>query len=280
MLGLTLYEIFWYFVIYSFLGWCLEVCFCTIDTGELVNRGFLNGPICPIYGFGMLAVLFALLPLRNKLLLLFLGAILVTSLIELIGGFLLKKLFHTSWWDYSDAPFNLGGYICLKFSLAWGIAGVAAVRVIHPLVAKLVHTVPRVVGTILIPVVVALGLCDLIVTVLAITKMNRTLGIISEVAKGLRTGSDALSKNLGETSLAADEKLSAAKQSVSEKLSAVLEEGGERREEKRARRKSVKSRVSSRLLRAFPHMKHSTDNEALTALREWHEKHTHSDKNK
>ncbi|MEG2288273.1 MAG: putative ABC transporter permease, partial [Ruthenibacterium sp.] len=77
MLGLTLYEIFWYFVIYSFLGWCLEVCFCTIDTGELVNRGFLNGPICPIYGFGMLAVLFALLPLRNKLLLLFLGAILV-----------------------------------------------------------------------------------------------------------------------------------------------------------------------------------------------------------
>ena len=124
----TIYELLCFFVIYSVLGWCLEVCFCTINTGQFVNRGFLNGPVCPIYGFGMVIVLVALTPLAHSLPVLFVGGALLTSALELAAGWILKKVFHTSWWDYSDVPFNLGGYICLKFSLAWGVAVVAVMK--------------------------------------------------------------------------------------------------------------------------------------------------------
>ena len=110
------------------LGWCLEVCFCTINTGQFVNRGFLNGPVCPIYGFGMVLVIVALTGFSGNLPALFLGGMVLTSAIELAGGWALKKLFHTSWWDYSDQPFNIGGYICLKFSLAWGLCVVVVMR--------------------------------------------------------------------------------------------------------------------------------------------------------
>ena len=95
----TIYELLCFFVIYSVLGWCLEVCFCTINTGQFVNRGFLNGPLCPIYGVGLVAVVALLEPVRDSLGLLYLGAVLVTSAIELVTGFLMEKLFHQRWWD-------------------------------------------------------------------------------------------------------------------------------------------------------------------------------------
>ena len=104
-----IYQLLWLFFIYAFLGWCTEVAYAALDTGKLVNRGFLNGPLCPIYGCGMAAVLTLLLPLQDNLLILFAGGMLLTTLIELVGGWALKTLFHTTWWDYSDKPFNLGG---------------------------------------------------------------------------------------------------------------------------------------------------------------------------
>lgn len=122
VLGLTFYELLWYFAIYSFLGWCMEVVFCTVRTGKLVNRGFLNGPVCPIYGFGMVIVLAVLGRFSDNVALLFFGGMALTSALELAGGWALKRFFHTTWWDYSDKPMNLGGYICLQFSLAWGCA--------------------------------------------------------------------------------------------------------------------------------------------------------------
>ena len=119
--GFSLYQIFAYFLIYSCLGWCLEVIYAAVTTGKLINRGFLNGPVCPIYGFGMVIVLFALTPLSHNLLLLYLGGVILPSALELVGGWALYKLYHTRWWDYSDYPFNIGGYICLEFSLLWGV---------------------------------------------------------------------------------------------------------------------------------------------------------------
>ena len=159
----TIYELLCFFVIYSVLGWCLEVCFCTINTGQFVNRGFLNGPVCPIYGFGMVIVLVALTPLAHSLPVLFVGGALLTSALELAAGWILKKVFHTSWWDYSDVPFNLGGYICLKFSLAWGVAVVAVMKGVQPAVAALVRAVPRTLGIVLLCAAGAAFACDLAV---------------------------------------------------------------------------------------------------------------------
>ena len=92
-----LYYILAYFLLYSFLGWCLEVAFHAVTMGKIVNRGFLNGPLCPIYGFGMTAVILTLRPVEDNLFLLFTGGTVFATLIELIGGFVLLKLFHMRW---------------------------------------------------------------------------------------------------------------------------------------------------------------------------------------
>lgn len=113
----NLYEAVWIFLIYAFLGWCCEVAFAAVNKGKFVNRGFLNGPVCPIYGFGMLIVVLCLWSLRDKPFLLFLGSAALTTALEFVTGFVLERFFHDKWWDYSDMPFNVKGYICLKFTV-------------------------------------------------------------------------------------------------------------------------------------------------------------------
>ncbi len=106
---------------------------CRRHHRQLVNRGFLNGPVCPIYGFGMIIVLFALTPLEDSALLLYIGGVILPSALELVGGWALYKLYHTRWWDYSDFPFNIGGYICLEFCLLWGVGTLVVMRIVHPI---------------------------------------------------------------------------------------------------------------------------------------------------
>ena len=118
---MTYYQICWYFLIYSFGGWALEVVYHAVACGKVINRGFLNGPVCPVYGFGVLSV-FAMMntfqgsgyQLNDGMIFLF-GVILATA-VELIAGWLLDVCFHARWWDYSNKPLNFHGYICLEFS--------------------------------------------------------------------------------------------------------------------------------------------------------------------
>ena len=170
-----IYQLLWLFFIYAFLGWCTEVAYAALDTGKLVNRGFLNGPLCPIYGCGMAAVLTLLLPLQDNLLILFAGGMLLTTLIELVGGWALKTLFHTTWWDYSDKPFNLGGYICLEFSILWGIGATIMVRVVHPMVMKLVLAIPHKIGLAMLGSMTALFVVDLLATLRVVAGLEHDL---------------------------------------------------------------------------------------------------------
>lgn len=91
--------------------------------------------MCPIYGFGMVIVLYALTPLADNTLLLYLGGVILPSALELVGGWALYKLYRTRWWDYSDYPFNIGGYICLEFCLLWGVGTLVVMRIVHPIIA-------------------------------------------------------------------------------------------------------------------------------------------------
>lgn len=286
--NLTLYSIACFFLIYAFLGWCLEVVFCSINTGKFVNRGFLNGPVCPIYGIGATVVVLVLSPISQKLLLLFIGSVILTSLLELATGFLLKKLFHTSWWDYSDQPFNIGGYICLKFSLAWGVACIFLMRVLHPIIEGLVHLVPQAVGLVFLLVCYLLLLCDLVVTVAAIAKLNQKLGEIDTVAAGLRKGSSAIAESLGNSAISIAkkiedlelegqkqkllEKVEEGKQKASssiketkEKLTSTLDHNAvtEKLEELFARG----TFIQRRLFRAFPNSKNTKYSAALEDLK-------------
>ena len=205
--GFSLYQIFAYFLIYSCLGWCLEVIYAAVTTGQLINRGFLNGPVCPIYGFGMVIVLFALTPLSHSLLLLYLGGVLLPSALELVGGWALYKLYHTRWWDYSDYPFNIGGYICLEFSLLWGVGTLIVMKLVHPIIADTVALIPPLVGLILMFLLYVLYAADTIATAFAASDLARDLDALEKVADSMHAVSDAMTELLGTNAMAMDQKM-------------------------------------------------------------------------
>ena len=201
-----MYLFLWIFFIYAFLGWCTEVSFAALVSGRFVNRGFLNGPVCPIYGFGVVIVLACLTPLKGSFLLLFLGSVLLTSLLELVTGFALEKIFHQRWWDYSNEPFNLGGYICLRFSIAWGFACLFVVDILHPTILLLIRLVPHTLGWVLLAIFGAAMAVDLAATVRTIAKINRRLSQIDELAAKIKDASNEFGENLADKVLDAAEK--------------------------------------------------------------------------
>ena len=205
--GFSLYHILAYFLIYSCIGWCLEVIYAAATTGQLVNRGFLNGPVCPIYGFGMIIVLFALTPLQHSILLLYIGGVILPSALELVGGWALYKLYHTRWWDYSDFPFNIGGYICLEFCLLWGVGTLVVMRIVHPAVADLVDLIPPLVGVILMCFLYAVYAVDVVATAIAASALADTLDTMEQLGDSIHAVSDAMTQLLGTTTLNADQKL-------------------------------------------------------------------------
>lgn len=131
---LKLMEIFLYFIIASFIGYVAEVIKCSINYKKLVNRGFLFGPICPIYGVGFVLITWLLTKYQNDLLVLFLLGALVTSAIEYYTSYILEVIFHNRWWDYSYRKDNINGRICLKNSILFGIGTCAIIKIVNPLI--------------------------------------------------------------------------------------------------------------------------------------------------
>ena len=198
--GFSLYHVLAFFLIYSCTGWCLEVIFAAATTGQLVNRGFLNGPVCPIYGFGMIIVLFALTPLQGSVLLLY-----------------------------------IGGYICLEFSLLWGVGTLVVMRIVHPVVAGLVDMVPPFVGFVVMCVLYAVYAADVVVTAFAASGLAKTLDAMEQLADSIHAVSDAMTQLLGTTTLNADQKLD--EQRLQLKLAAA--EAREAAPKKRALRETL-----------------------------------------
>ena len=192
------YELVWIFIIYAFIGWCSEVSYAALDRGIFVNRGFLNGPYCPIYGCGVVIVVAALTPLKDNLLILFAGSFLLTSILEYITGFILEKVFHNKWWDYSNKPFNLHGYVCLKFSIYWGLACTFIMDVLHPIIYKGITMIPHILGVVLLSIIMAAFAVDCGVTVTTILKFNKRLKVMDEMAAKIHKLSDEIGENIYE----------------------------------------------------------------------------------
>ena len=146
--GVDLYHIISWFIIYSFFGWVWETSYVSLKEGEYINRGFINGPFCTIYGAGAISVYLILKPVEQNLLLLFLGGIIVATVLEYFTAVLMESIFHTSWWDYSDKKFNFQGRICLGASLGWGFFTVGLFRILHPVVEDIVAMYPIYIGEI------------------------------------------------------------------------------------------------------------------------------------
>lgn len=167
------------FLIYSIIGWIMEVCFSLITKGKLVNRGFLVGPYCPIYGTGAILATLFLNRFLDSPVILFILSVVICSVVEYLGSFLLEKIFHASWWDYSNNKFNINGRICLQFMLAFGVGCTAVMYVTNPLLTKLISYIPENILNILAIVLFVIFISDAILSFVIIWKFRT----ISEDAK-------------------------------------------------------------------------------------------------
>lgn len=134
------------FFYYCFVGWIWETCYVFVCTGQWVNRGFLHGPFLPIYGFGALIILWLTIPAKGNIGMIFLLGMLGATVLEYTSGILLEQIFHTRYWNYSNMPLNLNGYICIPCSLFWGLFSIFLVKWLHGRVTHWVTSVPKALG--------------------------------------------------------------------------------------------------------------------------------------
>ena len=136
--GVDIRVYFLLFIIYAFLGWCMEVIGKLIQYKRFINRGFLIGPYCPIYGYGALLITFLLKRYTSDPITLFIMAILVCGTLEYLTSYFMEKIYNVRWWDYSNKKFNINGRICLETMIPFGLLASLIIYVLHPAVIKLV----------------------------------------------------------------------------------------------------------------------------------------------
>lgn len=169
----TGYELLWLFFAYSFLGWVLETIVAGFKQRRLVNRGVINGPACVTYGVTMVIVTVYLRELQGFWL--FLGCMIFATVIELITGRLIERMYHERWWDYSDIRWNLDGYICLPIAVLWGALGFVGVQWINGILAVIYRCLPTVFGRILLWLLVAVLLVDALATIIIMSGKSSRL---------------------------------------------------------------------------------------------------------
>ncbi len=304
--SMSIYFILLYFFVYGFLGWCTEVGFAAFKTHHFVNRGFLNGPICPIYGVGVTAVITVLTPYKSDIIVLYILSVVLVTVLEGVTGWAMDKIFHNKWWDYSDMPLNIGGYVCLLFSIVWGFACLFIIYFIQPLVHDLLAFIPTIVGIILIIILGITLIADLYVTASTIFKFNRRLAAMEKIAAEMHEISEQIGQEIFEKTIramdrqeASKEKLATATDEFKEKMQDTAsglkektqgtafelkeraldarERSQEINEELRSRIASLHTRyhestdkpgrISRRLMNAFPKMESRQHKESLEVLK-------------
>lgn len=131
------------FLTYSFLGWCMEVICKLIQTKKFIDRGFLIGPYCPIYGWGAITITILLKRYMEDPLALFVMSTIICSIIEYFTSYLMEKKYHARWWDYSNKKFNINGRICLETLIPFGILGVIIMYATNPILFNLYNKIPQ-----------------------------------------------------------------------------------------------------------------------------------------
>ncbi len=285
---MIIYNYCWFLLIYSFIGWIIEVIYQAVVKGKLLNRGFLNGPVCPVYGFGMSAVLFFYQTINiDNVFIVFLEGIILTTAIELFAGFILDKFFHARWWDYSKMPFNLNGYICLAFSIIWGLAVVFAVKIAHPAIYNItVANIPTKYGYPILFVLYFVLITDTIVTTLILIGLNKKLKELDEISSSIRIISNRMSSRIGENSLKtaqniqetrvqaalakaeAHDRLDDAIEHIHEESEQLLKELSEKYESKKDDLLKHRHIGHGRILYSFPNAKHRHYSDVMKELQE------------
>jgi len=192
----TLPQIICMFFIYSFIGWIIEVIYYGVTEGRFINRGFLDGPLCPVYGFGFLTAVYFLEPIKDQYAIIFFGTATACTIVELIAGVILYQLFHMRWWDYSTYKLNFKGFICFRFYLYWGIAASLGLYVLHPAVLKIVRVFSEPVMIGIDAVFELIFIFDLVMSVASIIGFANKLQTFSRISSTVKTASDYIGGNI------------------------------------------------------------------------------------
>ncbi len=189
-------DLIWLFFIYSFGGWCIEVCYAAVRRRKFVNRGFVNSPLCPIYGFGSLLFGIFLPELTQRPFFLFLGGMLLATLLEYATGMAMEKIFRKKLWDYSAIKWNLSGYVCARYALLWGVLAVLTMLVTNPLLCGLLRMVPRTVTLAVQWTAAGLLLLDFITTAMAVLDMKVNARRLAQLSAEMKRTSRLLENRL------------------------------------------------------------------------------------
>ncbi|MDD6467980.1 MAG: putative ABC transporter permease [Erysipelotrichaceae bacterium] len=280
------FHLFYFFLIYSFMGWCMETCLVSFNSKEFVNRGFLNGPLCPIYGTGATAIYLCLQPLKDHLLAVFLGGMVLATAIEYLTSLVMEQAFHARWWDYSDKKFNLQGRICLSISLCWGLLSVIMLEVFHPIVLFIVNQIPVTLGKIVGWVIIILVSTDLFVTVKHVLSLNNKLEILTQMRNDfIRRVESSMLYSTAEEARSRLESLSSSEvleeigvklaNRVDSKIESIerLSQDLKNFREQRGYHLNLKSFVEKRLLKAFPNFQSISNQRSLEELKKhWNQR--------
>jgi len=279
---LVVEKVFLWLIIYSFFGWVYESILCSVTSGTLVNRGFLNGPLCPVYGFGALLIIFVFwadpgITVWN----LFFSSMVLTCTLEYFTSWAMETLFHARWWDYTNYHFNINGRVCLAGALAFGSFSVLLIKVVHPRVAAFVDGFsPRTI-TMAAAACFLTGAADCFVTVRHILALNGRLAEIQAAIDAYKAQNRQRAEQLKETLQARlEESLgSAGLEELRDRRPVVtLGELREKLEERFEESVHNSPRIQAllalrqyqdrRLLHAFPRLSSTRYGDALKKLRE------------
>lgn len=282
LFGFPISLLFLYFIFYAFLGWVMETCYCSILEKRFVARGFLYGPICPIYGVGVLMMICWFAPLTGNPLLFYIVAVVCMSAWEYLVGWFLETTTHIKYWDYSMYKFNLHGRICLHICLTWGLLAYIVIFWVHPFVASVIGLLNVNTQHVLAIVLLVLLAADATLTIRELMLVSRMMTKLNETGDELRLqlalGKAELSDYLDEARDTLGDKLDDMKEAISDKLDDAKESLTEHLPVEKLREKYdellVKAEKASRHLRyTYSGMSSKKLSHSLSAVsdaaREW-----------
>lgn len=167
-----IYTYFLLFIIYSFFGWLIEIVFTFFKEKKLINRGFLIGPYCPIYGAGCLLLVWLLDKYKDNYLVLFVLIMFICSLVEYLTSFLMEKIFKLRWWDYSQMRFNINGRICLETMTPFSILGVLAIKYATPFFLNEINSFSTNTNLIISIILISIFIIDIIMSLIIVFKLK------------------------------------------------------------------------------------------------------------
>lgn len=160
------------FLIYSFIGWIVEVSAFLIQDHKFVNRGFLIGPVVPIYGTGGILITILLTKYQSDPIILFCMAVIVCSILEYLTSYVMEKIFKTRWWDYSNKKFNINGRICLSNLIVFGIMGLVMVYLINPFLINILNKIDPILLKCVVSILMVLFIIDFFVSFSVTSKIK------------------------------------------------------------------------------------------------------------